>query len=255
MPAPLTRPPKVLFVHTPKAAGLHLIEYFEKELGYPRIQSQRETDDGVWLDFEPEGLREHLDIGGDADADVGSAFLHTHTLAFGWSPLAQLIPTASKDEIVALIREFRANGWFVFTFVRDPGELLCSFYHYVLDAHERGWHAAVALHAPAVDRTLGEFVAEHCERELLPEYWRELDYIGVASDAGFEQFFARYFGHEFAAGRSRSHASGSRGYAHYCASGEISEDTRRRIEASRNMALYREIVGSASGREGEEDLS
>jgi hypothetical protein len=51
-------PKKVLFAHTPKAAGVHLIDYFTHELGYPRIQSGGRTDDGVWLDFTTAQLLE-----------------------------------------------------------------------------------------------------------------------------------------------------------------------------------------------------
>ena len=232
------RPKKVLFVHTPKAAGVYLIEYFRTRLGYARTQSTKQTDSGVWLDFTPDELLEHLD-------DEG--FINTHVLSAGWSDLVALVPAASTDEIVRTIRAFRARGWFVFTFVRHPGEHLCSFYHYVLDAQRRGWHESVRLHAPAVDRTLEAFVSEHCERELLPAYWRELDFAGLASDENLAAFFARHFDHAFEPRAMDAHASGSRGYAHYCGTGEISAETQARIEASTNMAIYREIAGRRDG--------
>ena len=74
--------------------------------------------------------------------------------------------------------------------------------------------------------------------------WRELDYAGEASDKNFHSFFARYFGHEFEPRATRLHASGSRGYAYYCRAGEISHATEMRIERSRNMAIYREILAA-----------
>lgn len=191
---PSEPPKKVLFAHTPKAAGVHLIEYFRTRLGYAQTQSTATTDEGVWLDFTVEQLLEHLD---------GDGFVNTHVLAAGWSDLVQIIPAASPAEIVDAIRRFRARGWFVFTFVRHPGEHLCSFYHYVLDAQRRGWDAAVRLHA-------------------------------------------RHFDHEFEPGLAQAHASGSKGYAHYCATGEISADTQARIEASQNMRIYREIAGQGA---------
>ena len=159
-------PKKVLFGHTPKAAGLHLIEYFAHELNYPMIQSDHQFDNGVWRDFSIDQLLEK--IGAD------EAFLSSHVLAFGWSELVELIPFAEEESIVDAIRSFRSKGWFTFTFVRHPGELLTSFYFYILDAHERGWHDSVALHTPAVGRSLEEFVAEHCEKErrVLPQATR-----------------------------------------------------------------------------------
>ena len=111
-------PRRVLFAHTPKAGGLHIEEYFAGKLGYPRIQSTDAFPDGVWRDFTPDGLRAQLDL--------EHAFVNTHLLAHGWSDLVEIIQPASKDEIVALVREFRARGWFTFSFVRRPGELLCS---------------------------------------------------------------------------------------------------------------------------------
>ena len=112
-----TAPKKVLFAHTPKAAGVHLIDYFTRELGYPRVQSSGRTDEGVWLDFTTAQLLEKT--------CADHAFLNTHALAFGWSALVEIIPFAEKEEIVEAIRTFRSNGWFAFTFVRHPGELPC----------------------------------------------------------------------------------------------------------------------------------
>ena len=151
-------PKKVLFGHTPKAAGMHLIEYFRSVLQYPVIQSDEKFENGVWRDFTLDQVRENV--------DAHHAFLCSHVLAFGWSSLVALIPFAEREHIVNTIQTFRSKEWFTFTFVRHPGELLTSFYYYILDAHERGWHDSVALHTPAVGRTLEEFVAEHCEKEL-----------------------------------------------------------------------------------------
>ena len=91
-------PSRVLFAHTPKAAGLHLIEYCTRELDYPRIQSQNETDDGVWLDFTVDEL---LGLVG-----TERAFLNTHALAFGWADLNCKIPfTLPRNNIGTERRE------------------------------------------------------------------------------------------------------------------------------------------------------
>lgn len=232
-PAVSRRPGKVLFGHTPKAAGSFLIDYFRDELKYQTIQSLHAFENGVWRDFTLNELRDHRREKG---------FLCSHVLAFGWSSLASLIPAEDKASIVSAIRQFREEGWFTFTFVRHPGELLTSFYFYVLDAHRKGWHDSVALHAPAVGRTLDDFVSEHCEKELLPTYWSEYDYVGEASDASFSEFFATHFGHEYRLGSQGAHASGSKGYAHYCQAGEVSMATQSRIERSSNMKTYRDII-------------
>lgn len=227
-------PSKVLYGHTPKAAGSYTIEYFREVLRYPVVESRNTCANGAWCDFTLDQVRDAV--------DAPQAFLCTHTLAHGWSDLVHLVPQAPKDQIVATLRLFRAHGWFAFTFVRHPGELLTSFYHYILDSHRRGWHDAVALHAAAVEIPLDTFLAAHCHREILPSYWREYDYAAEASDASFRAFYSRYFHHRFVPDSVSRHASGSRGYAHYCATGAISPQTQARIEASRNMEIYREIV-------------
>ncbi len=229
-------PQKVLFGHTPKAAGSHIIEYFRRQLRYPVHQSNGRFDNGVWRDFSIGQLL--------AQANAEHAFVCSHTLALGWSELVESIPYAGQQTIIDTLRAFRAQGWLTFTFVRHPGELLTSFYYYILDAHQRGWDEAVALHAPAVGRPLNEFIAEHCDKELVPAYWRQYDYANQASNANLHAFFARYFDHQFIPGAVDAHASGSRGYAHYCKSGEISASTQDRIEQSRNMAIYREILAA-----------
>ncbi len=229
----MSGPEKVLFAHTPKAAGLHLIAYFRDALRYPVITSQNRSARDTWVDFTLDELRTHL--GAEA------AFLHSHVLAYGWSALAFPIPPEPKADIVAALGAFRDRGWFTFTFVRHPGELLCSFYHYVLDYHARGETDIVAAHVPLVHQTIDAFVSEHCERELIPDYWRALDVAGESSEASFIAFFSRFFDHAYRPGLAPTHRSSNPGYAHYCATGGISPETRARIERSANLERYLEI--------------
>ncbi len=164
--------------------------------------------------------------------------LSSHVLAYGWSQLVDLVPFAEKQRIIETIRAFRS---FTISFVRHPGEHLTSFYYYVLDAHKRGWVKSEAHHAD-VDRTLEEFVSQHWKKELLLDYWQEFDHIAVAGDESFRTFFARCFGHQCRPGVADPHASGSLCYAHYCTTGGLSVATQARIEGSRNMEIYREIL-------------
>ena len=207
-------------------------------MGLPWIQSQGRTDDDVWKDYTIDELL--------ANVGMDHGVLSSHVLAYGWSQLIDLVPFAEKQRIIETIRAFRSQGWFTISFVRHPGEHLTSFYYYVLDAHKRGWVKSEAHHADVVDRTLEEFVSQHWKKELLPDYWQEFDHIAVAGDESFRTFFARCFGHQYRPGVADPHASGSLGYAHYCTTGGLSVATQARIEGSRNMEIYREIL-AASG--------
>ena len=228
------RTDKLLFVHTPKTAGSHTGEYIRTQLGYPVIASRKKDENGVWVDFTLEELHDHIGAEG--------GMLMAHTLAFGWDALAYSIPPVTKEEVVSALRAFRARGWFAFTFVRHPGDLLCSFYHYVYGYHEQGKKVVVDKHCPVVDRTIDEFVVEHCNRELLPAYWGEFDFVAEASDDSFKLFYWRFFNHDFQPGVAPVHKSGNKGYAHYCGRGLISPETQARVEASRSMAIYRDII-------------
>ena len=240
-PAAAGRPAKVLFVHTPKSGGSNLIDYFHHRLGYRRLMSTRTDHQGVWHDFSPDDL---AGLVGQPDG-----FLSTHTLCFGWSELVTAIPACPRPEIISTLRRFRQAGWFSFGFVRHPGELLCSFYHYILDHHRRGNDAAVALHVPAVGVPLDEFIARYCDLPLVPDYWRELDYCAVMSDSTLSDFLRSHFSHQYDANQAWRHASGSRGYEYYCASGQISRDTQDKVDRSTNMAIYRAIEASQRARD------
>jgi hypothetical protein len=230
----MNRKNKLLYIHIPKTAGVYLSEYITEQLGCQHLLSDKRNDAGVWTDYTLEEVLQFINVRG--------SFLHTHTLAFGWHDLCYVIPAVAKDKIIDAIQLFKQKGWFVFSFVRHPGDVLCSFYHYVYNFYHEGLPHVVAAHAPVVDRTLDDFVAEHCQKELFPDYWTELDFIAEASDATFRDFFKRYLDHDFQPGIAYSHASGSRGYRYYCEQGLISSETQRKLASSVNMQIYQEII-------------
>jgi hypothetical protein len=232
-------PEKVLFVHTPKAGGSNLIETFTQAVGYRRLQSRRTDTEGVWHDFEVDDLAQLV-----TEPD---GFLSTHTLSFGWSRLVSAIPDADQDAITETLGRFRQAGWFMFTTVRHPGDLLCSLYHYILDHHRRGDLAAVALHVPAVGIPLDVFIAAHCHHPLLPEYWSEFDDCLIPSDDSLAEWFLRRFGHTYQPATEWRHASGSRGYDHYCTTGVIGTATQDKLDRSAAMEIYRDILDTNIG--------
>jgi hypothetical protein len=225
---------KLLYIHIPKTAGVYLSDYMAHNLPFRKILSDKRNEADVWTDFTLAEVTGYL--------HEENIFLHTHTLSYGWHELAYIIPWAAQEQIIDTIRLFKANGWFTFAFVRHPGDILCSFYHYVYDFHQRGMPHVVAAHAPVIDRSLDVFIAEHCEKPLLPSYWTELDFVVEASDQTFTTFFKRYLNHDFQPGSAPSHASGSRGYRHYCAEGAISTETQHKVEYSVNMQIYQQIM-------------
>lgn len=231
---------KLLYIHIPKTAGVYLSEYITSHIAHRRILSDKLNATNVWTDFTLDEVTSYL--------HEENVFLHTHTLSYGWHDLAYTIPWASQEKIVDTIRLFRENGWFTFAFVRHPGEMLCSFYHYVYDFHQKEMPHVVAAHAPVLDRSLDEFIAEHYNKPLLPHYWSELDFVAEASDDSFAAFFKEYLNHNFEPGTSPSHASGSLGYQYYCEEGLISEKTQWKVQESINMQIYQQIIEAQQHR-------
>ncbi len=231
---------KLLFAHTPKAAGSYVGKYIEDNLRYRLVLSENRDTDGVWIDFTLNELLNHM--------DMGAVLLQTHALSYGWHDLAYSIPSASKEEIVAAIRAFKTNGWFTFTFIRHPGEMLCSFYHYVYGYHRKGLQKIVDAHVPLVHESLDQFLQAHCDKELLPAYWKEFDFVAEASDANLKHFFGYYLNHDYKVREAHRHASGSEGYTKYCRDGSISKETQLKIEGSANMRIYNGITSDEADR-------
>lgn len=229
-------PKKLFFVHTPKSAGVHTSDYLVNQLGYELLASVKRDAQRVWDDWTLDEIKSRI--------DVEYGLLMTHTLAHGWSKLAYSIPHTTEQEVIHTLEAFKDSGWFTFTFIKHPGELLCSFYHYVQRFIEQGKQPIVDKHCPVADRTIDQFVSEHANDVLLPAHWRHFDYIGIANDEDFAHFFQTHFDHSFRPDVAESHRSSNPGYAHYCRTGAITATTRQKVEASRNVGIYHEILDS-----------
>ena len=243
-------PKKLLFVHTPKSAGAHTSDYIVMQLGYELLASFKRDANRVWEDWTLDEVKARI--------DAKNGLLRTHTLAHGWEKLAYSIPPTTQQSVMETIKAFRARGWFTFTFIKHPGELLCSFYHYVQPFIQQEKDHIVNKHCPVADRTIDQFVSEHAIDVLIPAYWCLFDYIGIANDQNFSHFFKHHFGHTFQPGVAELHKSENLGYEHYCRTGEISVETRLKIEATQNTRIYNDILElsqqrTLNSRPGDED--
>lgn len=219
-------PPKIVFMHIPKTGGTAISELLSRalcrELGYKQhyvLPIEKNLIPGKpWLrNFSVDELTA---ISTDA---APLQFIRDHT---PWP----------KD----LFRRFKENGWFIFSFVRHPGDLICSWYHYMrfgcgIPVYER------------LDDCVADLFSGPLEW-LIPDYWREMDYIREFSDTSVRGFLEHYV-------RSRCgrlpvmNLSTNRGFDHYCRTGEISMDTRRRVESHEQFRRYREIAALTGAAE------
>jgi hypothetical protein len=131
-----------------------------------------------------------------------------------------------------LIADFKGAGYFTFTWVRHPGDAMCSFYHWRISKDGK----------PA--ESLNRFIADHIDLGrpwTIPEWWELLDFAAPFSTDRFRDFLRRYFGVDLL-GTERANISENRGYEHYRESGEISDEVHQRLQASTQMRRFRRIT-------------
>ena len=235
---PASAPRRVAFVHVMKTAGTFVNSYLGyhvlAERGY-RIENSWAT--GRQADWTPKELRRFRDAHGGA-----GLYVHNHV----------------GDWPADVVRSYLETGWFVFSFVRHPGDQWCSYYHW---RKAKPWNTREKELARVFNQvgSLDEFLrlgfgpdnALECYRRSLdpPSYWRSLDFIDEYSDESFAWMLETYFGHRFVApSLPRSNASENPGYARCLAEGLVSESTDRLVRESEQFAAYEEIVTAARAR-------
>lgn len=146
----------------------------------------------------------------------------------------------------SLVEEYQKAGFFVFSFVRPIGDQLCSLYHW-LSARDGNPSATL----------LDEFISRQISRDTcmgidythweIPQYWPILDYVAPFSIEAFSQFVEDTLGLPWQPNPRatvRANCSDSRGYAHYCQTGQISESTQRAILESRFHQRFESVCNS-----------
>ena len=169
--------------------------------------------DGLDRDWTEDELRGFLDL---ADRRI---YVHNHS--GGWT----------ED----LVRSYRDSGYYTFSWVRDPGDTLCSFYHWRIEQD-----------GPPAE-SLDAFVREQVDAGRpweVPSWWEHLDFIAPFSQAAFETFLASAFGVR-ARAVERVNKSTNKGYDHYRETGEVSDEAHGLLEASEQMRVFREICTRA----------
>ena len=228
-------PLRVAFIHVMKTAGTFVNAYLGQRVLAPRgYRIENSWATGRQADWTPK------ELSGFRAADPGTAlYVHNHV----------------GDWPADVVRAYLDDGWFVFSFVRHPGDQWCSFYHW---RKATPWTSSQTERARVFNQigSLDEFLRlgfgsdnalAWCRRSLdAPSYWRSLGFIDEYSDESFAWMLERHFGHQFVAPLlPRSNASENPGYARCLAEGLVSESTDRLVRESRQFAAYEEIVAAA----------
>lgn len=126
--------------------------------------------------------------------------------------------------------EFKKNNWFTFSFVRHPGDLMCSWYHFRQARYDEELH-----------RSLEECLRGLFSRPLkwlIPDYWKEIDFIRELTETNMLDLVNNKLGLKYSGGLMRANQSFNLGYDLYCRSGEISKETQQLIESHEQFRRY-----------------
>ena len=211
---------KLAFCHIPKTAGLYVRRYLRKILPHD-MQIHRIRD--VICRTEQQAWSRYHEL---------TSRTEKHVITSHWF-------TPVRPGYKYFLEDLRDRGYETFQFVRHPGDLLCSAYHYCRemrytedllfnDTFDMGWD-------------LEHYINQRVDRLVLDPDWREHGFCRVFSDHSMSELCHRYFGHDYSPDQPFN-TSRNRGYEHYRATKQLGLETIDRIEQSQNMVIYREIA-------------
>ena len=199
---------KIAFIHYGKAAGVYIHQHLKKGLkNYTSYNSWRSDSNsyGVsnrdWLESELIDIAEHASR---------ESYVHNHHV--NWSRKS--------------IDAFKRNGWFTFTFLRRPEELLCSLFNWANENNQQLWDKPTP-------KTLEDMFEAAMDPRYpygiyrlwsLPEYIDDLDYVAEFNDDNFGNFLSDYCDMEYTPSK-KTNTSSNKGFIHYRETGDISDRT------------------------------
>jgi hypothetical protein len=192
----------IAFIHIPKTAGFYITKYLEANVlhDYRLLNS---WEQGLDRDWDLEELKTFV--------DCERSFVHNHLV--NW-----------PSEAFTL---FQGKNWKFFSFMRHPGDRLCSLYNYL----------QIKMPEDVYGYSMEEFILKRVDFPAYPMYWKELNYFDVFSEEAFANFLRLFFNHSYRPIQPVNQSK-NLGYDYYCKTGEVSRKTQVAIELSDNFKLY-----------------
>ena len=228
-------PPKIAFVHFGKCGGVFMNVYLSRFLGSKNYvvrnswNTPTDKDRGLGRDWNPEDLREFL------ASPEPLHYVHNHHINWPWE----------------VVSEFLKKGWFVFTFIRPPADLISSLYFWGCNMTDEGRNpfsvSGIDPRKYSVDEffTLALFDQGFRRLWVLPEFVPDLSHVGELGTENFSGFLREKFGHEYGEFEMRArhrNASGSPGFRELVASGEIGLDTINAFYLDPDVIAYEKFL-------------
>ena len=220
----MTAPLRLAQVHLMRTAGTFVSAYLSDAL------SPTHRVHISWFEhLKRDWTREEMLAFADTD---GPVFVHNHVVS--WD--------------ATLLKQFQDAGFFVFAFVRNVGDQLCSLYHF---AKERCPEARqIGVDDFLMKQIFGQICCDMSERDwIIPEYWRELDWISVFTPERFQQFLKNQLSLTWNANSPWSrpnNSSANPGFQRLCERGEISPATQECLRNSLAQQRFLEVQARTS---------
>jgi len=199
---------KIVFIHYGKSAGVyinqHLRKYFRNHLLYYSWH----------LSLNPLGVKDRdwtnqelMQISSEAN---DNSLLHQHHI--NWD--------------INTVKEFKRNGWYMFTFLRRPEELLCSLYNWSKEKNINIGHPM----PNSLNQCFEYAVSQPGMRNLwtAPDYIDIIDHVQEFSDDNFKMFLKENFDVDHIPSK-KVNTSNNKGFKYYRESGEISEQNIQKL--------------------------
>jgi hypothetical protein len=199
---------KIAFIHIVRTGGTFFNAYFHGQLGN-RFKVHDSWRDGLRRDWSEQELLSFV--------DMDSVYVHNHVI--NW-PLN-------------VVEMYLKRGWFLFTFVRHPGDQLCSYYFYFDEGERRD--------ISGLDGFIRNSLKQPPEDMLLPDYWKSLNFVAEFNQQNLHFFLSEYFGCPFIA-NEKVNTSENLGWQYYCEQGVISQDTQDLLYRSPVWKRYEEVL-------------
>lgn len=234
---------KVAFVHGHKCAGVYVERYLSRKLipNYTRFCSWHKHLNPLNKTFHRDWTdAELLSITNQTMVSEKYEHMYVHNHNTGWN--------------LDTVKAYKRGGWFMFTFLRDPKEIICSLYYFALKQQKlKGVKCAqrplyeecihMANHRDisriSLDTVFKFIVTEEIGQKFwkLPEYINLLDYVAEFTNDNFSYFCKTFFNHNYTPIEPQN-VSDNKGYEFYCKNGDISTESQNLIETSPEYLKY-----------------
>ena len=191
---PLKR--NIAFIHVPRTAGTFVNGYLSQKIFLKNNYCILNSWKTMQRDWSTHELLSFL--------AKGSQIKYVHNHKENWP----------KE----IITQYKKEKWFTFSFIRHPGDRLCSVYY--------KWEIEKKKEAKTLNEFLKKSFTEGLPQEkdsTIPEYWKEIDFIDEFTPKNFAKFLKDFFNHEYES-TYPVNTTENKGYEYYRDRGEITDE-------------------------------